>query len=450
MRTASGIAGSGAAFRARKRPMVTRPEAANIGDHAAIEHLLATVLQRPSTLEFNAQLDEPSYDPSDRLIVKCDDEIIGHIRSSWRTIRMGRANFPLCRFDSFAVLPEYRTVGVPEALFTAVERRLSKRGTAIGELDMRDAMIGQNDDWIKCGRCVYSQASPRDILSQLSVEEDRSQGDQLLDPARGERSVLSVRHWRQVELPALMRIYQANLASSYGLLARSEAYWRWLVSRRAFDQIFVAIEGRDRLSLEEDGCRIVGYAVTKGHHIVEMMAEPSHSEATARLLHRACSDAIERDWHTVRFHAPACHPLHAVLVEAGGDLQRQTTESTRQVLVRLPETPSYMRCFASELLDRAIRGNLAFPVELGIQVSAEKRQLNLTESAADLIDGRLGRSYVSCDRATWNQLRLGYCDAECALADGSLAASTTLAADMAQTLFPKVPLWRPPWDDLAV
>jgi hypothetical protein len=450
MRTASGIARSGATFRARKRPVITRPEAAKVGDHASIEHLLTTVLQRPSTLEFNAQLDEPTYDPSDRLIVKRDDEIIGHIRSSWRAMQLGRATWPLCRFDYFAVLPEFRSVGVPEALFAVAERRLTKRGFAIGELDMRDAMIGPNGDWTQCGRCVYSQASPRDILSQLSVEEGRSQHDILLDPATGKRPALSVRHWRQVELPALMRIYQANLAESYGALARSEAYWRWLVSRRAFDQIFVAIEGCDRLSLEEDGCRIVGYAVTKDHHVVEMMVEPTHPEAATRLLHRACSDAIERDWHVIRLHASPDHPLHAVVVEAGGELQAHAADSTRQILVRLPDTTTYLRRFRSELQARAMRGKLVLPVELGIQVGNQKWQLNLTETDASMIADRLGRSYISCDRATWNHLRSGYQSAGAALADRRLTASTTLAADTAQALFPEVSLWRPPWDDLAV
>src|SRR5215207_11131755 len=43
---------------------------ARAGDHAAIHHLLLSQFRGPSPLEFQAQLDEPLYEPTDRLLVK--------------------------------------------------------------------------------------------------------------------------------------------------------------------------------------------------------------------------------------------------------------------------------------------------------------------------------------------------------------------------------------------
>jgi hypothetical protein len=43
---------------------------------------------------------------------------------------------------------------------------------------------------------------------------------------------------------------------------------------------------------------------------------------------------------------------------------------------------------------------------------------------------------------------LGHLDVRESIASGRLAASTGVAEELAGALFPRVPLWRPPWDDL--
>src|SRR5688572_1355965 len=47
-----------------------RLAAATAGDHAAIHQLLTTVFQGPSRDDFSASLEDPLYEPCDRLIVK--------------------------------------------------------------------------------------------------------------------------------------------------------------------------------------------------------------------------------------------------------------------------------------------------------------------------------------------------------------------------------------------
>ncbi len=46
------------------------------------------------------------------------------------------------------------------------------------------------------------------------------------------------------------------------------------------------------------------------------------------------------------------------------------------------------------------------------------------------------------------QLLLGHLDIETAAQAGRLAVSTRVAMQTAKTLFPRLPLWRPPWDDV--
>src|SRR5204863_3111054 len=121
---------------------------------------------------------------------------------------------------------------------------------------------------------------------------------------------LSIRLWRHVEMPALMRLYRQNTAAAYGPLDRTEAFWRWLIGRKAYDSLLVALDGPDKLELEENVAPIVGYAVLRQERVVELLSVPGHPTANYQLLARACGDAMERDRQDLFFHAPPHHPLH--------------------------------------------------------------------------------------------------------------------------------------------
>ena len=45
-------------------------------------------------------------------------------------------------------------------------------------------------------------------------------------------------------------------------------------------------------------------------------------------------------------------------------------------------------------------------------------------------------------------LVLGQLDWDAAIGDGRLECSTGLAAEAGRALFPALPLWRPPWDEM--
>ena len=112
--------------------------------------------------------------------------------------------------------------------------------------------------------------------------------------ARRSRKPLNIRPWRRVELGALSRIYNQNLVGAVGSFQRTEAYWKWLIQRSGYDQICIALDGPDLLELEEVHAPIVGYAVTRGERIVELLTAPGYPMAASQLLVRACRDAIER------------------------------------------------------------------------------------------------------------------------------------------------------------
>ncbi len=423
------------------------PEPATVGDHITIEQFLAAVFQAPSPQEFQAQLEDPFYEPSDRLIVKRGRRVAGHVMMNWRTMCFGGIRWPLCQLSYLGVLPECSWDEIAPQLLATAEQLIQQVEGVVAELDVRLPYAERCGQWAAVSHDVCSQASPRDILAEL-VERAESQPQDVLPAKRDIDRRLSVRLWRHVELAALMRIYEANLPTLEGALERSEAYWRWLIGRRAFDQIFIAIEGRDKLSLEEDGCRIVGYAVAKKHEIVELLTEPGHPTAAAQLLARACADAIEHDRHAVRLHAPPGYPLHEIIRKAGGSYHPHAMRRGMAKLVRLFSPAACIRQLGDHLQRRAKAASLRSPTELGLAFDGGKYQLIMSGNRTELVDDRLGRSYISCDPDTVTRLVLGYDDARSAVDSERLDPSTALAAETAMALFPKVPLWRPPWDDL--
>src|SRR5262249_4869311 len=138
--------------------------------------------------------------------------------------------------------------------------------------------------WIEVRGQRHTRANVGDILAKLP------------SPSRSRRSrAPHIRLWRHVELEALRNIYRQYAQSAWATVERSEQYWRWLVSRKAHHEIIVAVHGKDSWDDLDKPSNIVGYAVVRGSRVVELCTLPGHEQVAARLLGRACQDAIEHD-----------------------------------------------------------------------------------------------------------------------------------------------------------
>jgi predicted N-acetyltransferase YhbS len=425
-----------------------RVVAANAGDYPSIHRFLLNVFHRPSAGEFHAQRDEPTYEPTDRLLIKRGPQIIGHVFLTRRQMHFGPWLLPVAGLADLGTLPEFRGQGLAAVLLAEAERQMLADGAMLGMLRTSVPQFFMSRGWVVCGRHCYSTASARDILSYLSAAES-SRGPMSF-PAAANVGVerLNIRLWRHVEQAALTRLYRVNTQSSFGWLTRSDDYWRWLISRRGYDRIYVAIEGPDKLDLDDAMVRIVGYAVMKESRIVELMTSPEHPDAAAQILARACGDAIERDQHTVRLDAPPGHPLHRLIEAAGGRYRCHEAEQGEVFMVKLFDPLGFLQQLGPQLHQRAKAAGLARPCELGLLVGDEKYSVSLTRRGVKLIAGKLGRSYLACTMASLSQLLLGHLDVHAATATGRLTASTRVAVETASALFPRLPMWRPPWDDL--
>ena len=86
--------------------------------------------------------------------------------------------------------------------------------------------------------------------------------------------------------------------------------------------------------------------------------------------------------------------------------------------------------------------------ELGLQVDDAKWRLVYTRRGFRVRPGKLGRSHLTMNRAEFTRLALGHGRVRETAFAGRIQASTRAALDLAEVLFPSLPLWHPIWDDL--
>jgi predicted N-acetyltransferase YhbS len=396
--------------------------------------LFQRTFRAPSPDAFNVSLEDPAYEPCDRLLLRRHDHVIGHALLSKREMCLAGALAPVTRLSGVATLPEYRGRGLGRRIVEAAGERIAADGSMAGLLATRIPHFFARFGWVLCGRVSRYVASARALLAHLSQKSD------------GREPTACIRPWRRVELPALVRLYTANLSS--GMFARSEETWRWLISRRAFDQIYVATESSGRSQLEDDGVSLAGYVVTKGNDVLELLADPRRPEVAGQLLQRVCGDAIEMDCHHLGLFAPSANALASLFLAVGGHREGSGGRHGEFLMAKLPSLSALLNWMAPRLQARADAANLARPTELGFVLERGRICVTVGRRGTRVTVGKPSRASLRLSEADCTRLLLGALDVEHARQQRRLTASSRTAAHLAATLFPKLPLWRAPLDDL--
>ncbi len=413
-------------------------ESAKPGDYPAIYHFLTSVFQGPSPAEFKASLDDPFCEPQDRLLIKHESRIVAHAHVTHRTLHLGSLPVSVAGLHWLGTAPAVRGQGLGLDLLDAVEKRMADDGALVGLLSTSIPHFFRRSGWALCGRYCRSWAGARDVLAALSARGLH----------HGVRRRLNIRPWRRMERGALSRIYNQNLTGTFGRIERSEAYWDWLLSRKAFDQLFVALDGPDMLELEETRTPIVGYAVTRGDQVVELFTAPGEKRADVQLLARACSEIIEQGHQSVMLHSAQSDRLHRLLRIAAGSTDCSEMAGRKMYMARLLDPVKLLRKQAAELCNRAAKAELPRSFELGLWVDGKKYRLSISRQDARIAAGSIGRSYIKMNVADFTRMVLGHLQWREALASHRLQPSTKLAVQAGRALFPRVRFWRPPLDDL--
>lgn len=405
------------------------------GDHAAIHHLLMSLLHGPTESEFQSNLDRPGYDPGNRLLLRHGDELVGHIRLTRRHCRVGSAWVPTCELSEFAILPEYAGGIQIQRLLDSAAQQAVEEGAVILTSRARRADGFPDPRWVTCGECVCWQAPPRDLLARCADELQQN-----------EAKAIHVRPWRYVEQHALCQLYEINAQHIDGAPCRDEDYWQWLLVRRGYDSILVVTTGasaEDESSLcsSDD---IVAYAFQRGSDIIEMMVSPDAPEASLLLVQRIAADAIERDDHQVRVFGPPTSGPWADLMNRVLPPNEDSRRRGPSQLVRVIDHPAFIRtCWES-----SSRENPPSDCRLSLRLEDVTMTLEVRDGALHLKRGKMPRAQIHARGSAVSALLLGQVDWDRVDDDPNLEASSASASRLASRLFQPVRLWRSTLDDL--
>lgn len=405
---------------------------ARAGDQSELLQLLAGLQAAPTRAEFHAAVDHPEHDSANRLVARLRGRIVGHLEIVPRDVLVGGATVRGTMLDRLAVLPECRGAGHGQRLVREAEERLRRSPVVVAFSRTRIAASYKELGWSVLGRDAATPGRPTEILARLLQAQPRG----------GEP--VTMRQWRHVELPAILRIYRQNALRFTGPADRDETYARWLVSRGAFDSILVALVGQDRYELKETSARIVGYCVQSGNRVLEIAADPEFPGLEREILARVCAEAIENDRQSITYESSAADPLHeavagdASLVHAGD----------RMIVAKVFRPLDLLTALAPLVAARVAAQGGRETLELGLDAPGLRASIVVADGKGMVHPGRVGRSYLKLSDEELARLLLGQGDPAEALAAGRMEASTQMALKLAAQLFPRTPLWCPLWDDL--
>jgi predicted acetyltransferase len=408
-------------------------------DHALVHALLRAANQAPSHEDFVTWLDEPTYEPTDRLLIKHGERIVAHLHLLARTAWFDGVQVPIGAVQDLAVLPEYAQAGYEQSLVWVAEQVMCESQAVVAMARTARHELFRAAGWIDARGQGHSEIGINDLLAHLAAQPG---------PNSRHTRGLRIRRWRHVELEAVRTVYSNAAAHLWGALDRSDAYWRWLIGRNAHTDLIVAVDGDDGPGELDSPSRIVAYVVMHGPQLLELFCLPEFARSAPRLLVRACQDAIERDHHALAMHTPASDPLHELVVTAGGTWPVKDRAAGPSLMLKLLDPARWIEAIFPILNRRAKHSGLPRPLQLCFDTHDEQFRLVITRRKSRLVADERVHADIHCDKSTFAALLLGNLNVAKAVAAGRLSVTDELTLRRLNALFPPSLFWQSLFDTL--
>jgi predicted N-acetyltransferase YhbS len=452
----SPLAGS---FVPSAHPRTSSPDsielvAASPKDHAAIYRLLLAVFQGPTLAEYQAQLDAPRYDACDRLLIRRQGEIVAHVQTVMRTIHMGSLELPTMDLRYLATLPEYRSLGLGSVLLDGTMQEMRRAGVLVGTIRAKNPSFFRQRGWFPCNRYSYSVVNPRPFLAVLEAITTGTQSPIVPLGSRESTPKYSVQIWRRHEIDAIAKIFENSTVNSFGEICRLDSDWRWLVSREAYDRLYVVCDDRHHPVPEHPakdvGIRpIVGYGVVRDSKLVEFHSQANQAQRIQHaILARICHDSLEAGRNGVEIHARPDHPIHDLAVRSGGKHIATESTASRVLMSYISRPIEFLQWLRPELRIRVQQREIPTHQELGIHTPDWQAKISIGTRSVNISRQRATTHYIETDSSTAGQILMGHLSPREAFTEGTLRVPHEGALDLAESLFPELPFWRPTLDDL--
>ncbi len=403
---------------------------AELGQHLAVHQLLLNVFHYPPLDTFLEWVEAPEYRVQDRLLALHGSRLVGHVHLVRQLWQGDGETVPVVHLAGLATAAQYRCQGIGTALVEHALKQARADKAQLAVVRTAEPPFFLRRGWLPVCSGRGWRTTPRDLLAQLPPQ------------AAPDGSPWQVRPWRQLELEDLCRLYQHLRADTPGAVHRSEAYWRWLVQCRPWDEVLVAVPPPPRSDTDEEEAPpppvpVDGYLIRRGHRVLELATCPQKPEAALVLLHRMASDAIERDQHWIEYWGAPLPQVQQVL-----DFSDTVPVEPQEAMLVYPLVPlarwlrERARCWAARL-----RKAKAEVTESGLDVGGQRFRLQLQGNKLQLQPDHCGRSYLRCNHAVLFQLAWGMCSLEEALQAGAATVSTAKARQFWQAVLPSARFW---------
>lgn len=414
------------------------------GDEPLIQQFLLQAGWPVNSTDYLAQLEQPGYETSQRLLLKRGEEIVGHLRTSYRPSWIDGQRLLLSQFHELGVDFRVGEHGVC-ALFDVAQATSRAEGSWGIITAFPRHIPSPTRGFIDHASGTWRQVRPAALLAHLGEHHsDERERRRLLseEPA----DTISVRVWRQVEQSPVRRLYDQTRQGVWGVRERDDEYWRWLTARRGFDRIYLAIHGDPDTGFHDPEERVVGYAVVRGADVIEWVIR-SRSAGEA-LMRRVAREALEHDVVTVRWSPPLAPAEVAAQYEQFVDTCGVPVAAPFRWRIKVFHPLRLLDRLRPVFAQRARDAGLKAGTELGFDVDGHRFQLTIGARSIRLGKGKLGRSYLSMSGPDLVRLALGTASGEALCADGPVRASTQLASRCASALFPAMRWWLSSWDEM--
>lgn len=413
--------------------------AGNAGDHGRVLSFLSRHYQATLGDDFQSRLDEPSYEPSDRMLLVRGGDMLGHAQITRQSLWFDHERLPVAAIRDFAVLPEMHAAGLREPLLKTAEETALAEGAvlAIARVDQHEFFAAHG--WSTYRSQGHTRSNTRSLLAHITAQQ----------AARKHRQPhAEIRTWWHFELDGIQPVYEQVAAAMWGTMHRNDDAWRWLVGRKAHEQILVAVKHKGEATTGSAPIQAVGYAVVRDANIVEMFTLPGHSGVRPLLVARACRDAIDRDHHFVSLHTPPTDPLHELLVTAGGSWVASNAHAG-QWMCKLLSPEKWVERLYPQLYQRAREAGIARPLEIGFAVGEHRYRFVFTRRSVRLEHALPSAAVdVTCDAAAFQDLFASNLAWPAAIERGRLRLENAKIAPVLTALFPPRLFWQSPFEQL--
>jgi len=403
--------------------------AGSTADHPAVEEFLAQIFGASAREACRAALEDPSYEPNDRLLIQHDGHTVGHVLLSPRELICGSGTLPASHVSWLATLPEFRQKGLATCLLEVAREEMVARRSVIATAWCQQPGYLAHRGWIPWLHRQFRYDDPRLVVARVG-EVDAGE--------------LSVRYWRRSEAAALVQLHLGRAQQSWGAFVRSEAMWQWSTAHERFDRIYVAVNGPERRRGGPEFEPLLGYLVVRGDAIVEHAWEVGREDVARVLLWRVCHDAIERNTLRLGILDQPGDPLVPYFAYVGQQTGNRANGGT--LMATVLDVPGLLRAL-TPILQQTARDAGLLPCQLGVDVAGVRGCWALERRRSRFVDGR-SRTYLALEPSELLNLALGIFSATQRLEQKHVRASNRTAARLAEALFPARPAWISPVDDL--